>query len=296
MRIEALHMELLHACPLNCLACDHRLRGAARLKPAFLSALYARPELKGLKLISFSGGEPLLYPGLAAAIVKAGRAFPRAALVLLSSLYDTKKALRLLRRLPSTVRLRLHIGSSLDGPPGVHDEMRGRPGAFAALKATLAAIRREFPGLPAGLTFTATRGNAASFYAAWTEARRLNAPLSPQFLVPNANTAGLELDTAASRALAAGLRRALDECVPSAPEAANLRQALDFLCGGPAGGCGAGASFLMLAPEGEFYLCPFHKDIKAPLSRPDGLRPPAAGHRTRNCSNCFLCCARQALI
>lgn len=290
--IKALHIELLHSCPLACLACDHRTLGAARLKPASLSALYALPGLKGLELVSFSGGEPLLYPGLAAVIAGAAAAFPRAALALLSSLYDTKKALRLLRRLPPAVLLRLHIGSSLDGPAGIHDEMRGRPGAFAALKASLDAVRAEFPGLSAGLTFTATRRNAASFYAAWTEARLLGAPLGPQFLVTNVNTGGLELDTAAKRALAAGLRRALGECAPASREAANLRQALYFLGGGPAGDCGAGASFLLLAPEGEFYLCPFHKDIKAPLSGPGALRPPAAGRRTRNCANCFLRCAQ----
>lgn len=289
--LRALHVELLHSCPLACLACDHRTLGAARLGPAALSALYARPELKKLELVSFSGGEPLLYPGLAAVLTAAAAAFPRAGLVLLSSLYDTKKALRLLRRLPPGVRFRLHIGSSLDGPAALHDEMRGCPGAFAALEASLDALRGAFPGLSAGLTFTATRRNAAAFYAAWTEARRLGVPLGAQFLVPNASTAGLELDTAAARALAAGLRRALGECVPASREAADLGQALDFLGGGPAGGCGAGASFLMLSPEGEFYLCPFHKDIKAPLSAPGALRPPAAGRRTRNCANCFLRCA-----
>jgi MoaA/NifB/PqqE/SkfB family radical SAM enzyme len=292
MALEALHAELLHACPLNCLACDHRGLGGARLKRDALAALYANPALKELKLISFSGGEPLLYPGLAGVLVNAASAFPRAGLVLLSSLYDTALALRLLRRLPASVRARLHIGSSLDGSPAVHDRMRGRRGAFAALKASLTAIRGEFPGLSAGLTFTATRRNAAAFYSAWTQARRLGVWLSPQFLVPNANTAGLELDAAAGRALAAGLRRALAECGARPRQAAELRQALDFLGGGPKGACGAGASFLLLSPEGEFYLCPFHKDLTAPLARPEALRPPAGGHRTRHCAGCFLRCAR----
>lgn len=288
---EALHIELLHACPNRCLACDHRDLGAASLKPAVLKALFARTELRELKLVSFSGGEPLLYPGLAAALKGAAKAFPGAALVLLTSLYDTDKALGLLRSLPAAVRLRLHIGSSLDGPGPVHDEMRGRPGSFSALKASVAAIREEFPGVSIGLTFTSTRRNASSFYQAWTRARRLGLPLAPQFLVPNANTAGLDLDTAARRDLAAGLRRALDEC-GSSRQAADLRQALDFLAGGPAGPCGAGSLFLMFSPEGEFYLCPFLKDVKAPLARPELLRPPAGGHRTRFCSACFLRCAR----
>lgn len=289
---EALHIELLHGCPNRCLACDHRDLGAARLKPAVLNALFARPELKGLKLVSFSGGEPLLYPGLGAALKGAAKAFSGAALVLLTSLYDSSKVLALLRGLPAAVRGRLHIGSSLDGPAAVHDEMRGRRGSFAALTASLTAIRKEFPGLSAGLTFTATTRNAAAFYAAWTQARALGLPLAPQFLVPNANTTGLDLDPAARKALIAGLRRAAGECAPASRQAADLRQALDFLAGGPAGPCGAGSLFLMLAPEGEFYLCPFLKDIKAPLSSPEALRPPAGGYRTRYCSACFLRCAR----
>lgn len=289
---DALHIELLHACPNRCLACDHGTLGAARLEPAALEALYRLQDLEQLKLVSFSGGEPLLYTGLAGAIKGAAAAWPRAALVLLSSLYDAPKALRLLRALPPAVLSRLHLGSSLDGPAAVHDRMRGRKGAFAALKRSLAAIRKEFPLLSAGLTFTATRSNAASFYAAWTEARVLGLPLAPQFLVPNANTSGLDLDVPARKALTAGLRRALDECSPASRPAADLRQALDFLAGGPAGPCGAGGTFLMVAPEGEFYLCPFHKDIRAPLSGAGRLRPPAGGHRTRHCSACFLRCAR----
>jgi MoaA/NifB/PqqE/SkfB family radical SAM enzyme len=289
---EALHIELLHACPNKCLACEHGTLGPARLKPAALRTLYRLPELKQLKLVSFSGGEPLLYPGLAAVLTGAAAAFPGAAIVLLSSLHDPAKALKLLRSLPPAVLGRLHVGSSLDGPEAVHDEMRGREGSFAALKRSLTEIRKEFPRLSAGLTFTATRRNAAAFYSAWNEARALGLFLAPQFLVPNANTAGLDLDVPARKALAAGLHRALGECQPASRQAADLRQALDFLAGGPAGPCGAGGTFLMLAPEGEFYLCPFHKDIRAPLPAAQRLRPPAGGHRTRHCSTCFLRCAR----
>lgn len=292
MAAEALHVELLHACPLRCRACDHRLLGAARLKPADLRRALAAPALRGLKLISFSGGEPLLYPGLAAALKLAARSFPQARLVLLTSLYDTAAALRLLRALPRGVPARLHLGSSLDGPPRLHDRLRGRPGAFAALRASLLAVREEFPALSAGLTFTAVRPNAAHFFSAWRTGAALGLRLAPQFLVPNANTAGLDLDPAARAALAAGLRRALAACGPASPEAPGLRDALTFVCGGPSGSCGAGSSFLMLAPEGEFYLCPFHKDRRAPLDRPEALRPPACGHRTRHCPECFLRCAK----
>ncbi len=292
MPLEALHVELLHACPNACLACDHRLLGGARLSAAALDLVFASPAFRDLKLVSFSGGEPLLYPGLAAALKRAAKAFPRARLALLTSLHDPAAVQDLLRSLPRALLSRLHLGSSLDGPGPLHDELRGRPGAFAALALSLAAVKTDFPGLSAGLTFTATARNAAAFYEAWAAARRLGVPLAPQFLVPNANTAGLEPGPAERKALAAGLRRALQEAGPSSSEAAGLRQALDFLGGGPSGACGAGETFLMLAPEGEFYLCPFHKDLRAPLERPEALRPPAAGYRSRWCAGCFLRCAR----
>ena len=212
--------------------------------------------------------------------------------MLLTSLYLPGKALSLLRRLPPAVLRRLHIGSSLDGPGPVHDALRGRPGAFAALRMALAKIKREFPGVSAGLTFTATSRNAAVFHETWNEARAMGVPLGVQFLVPNDNTAGLELDAAARKALSAGLRRALEATASASPQAADLRQALGFLGGGPTAACGAGVTFLMLAPEGEFYLCPFHKEIKAPLNAPGALRPPAAGYRGRFCAECFLRCAQ----
>lgn len=287
MAAEALHLELLHSCPSACLACDHRNAGPARLSAAVLAPVFISPRFKALRLVSFSGGEPLLHPELAAIIKKTAQAFPAAALVLLTSLYDDKKALALLRSLPEIVLARLHVGSSLDGPKELHDEMRGRAGAFAALKKTHAAIRKQFPSLSTGFTFTATRRNAAAFYDAWLEAAGMGAPLGLQFLVPNSNTAGLDLGPGDKKRLAAGLRRVL-----AAAPSDNLSAALDFLDGKPAPGpCGAGTAFHMFSPEGHFYLCPFRKDLTAPPGTEQTLRrrlPPSYP----SCASCFLRCAR----
>jgi len=287
MAAEALHLELLHSCPSACLACDHRHAGPARLTAAALAPIFSSPRFKDLRLISFSGGEPTLHPELAAIMQSAGRAFPAAALVLLSSLYDEKKTLALLRSLPAGLLARLHLGSSLDGPAPVHDKLRGLPGAFAALEKTHAAVKKEFPRLSTGLTFTATRLNAAAFYETWLAAGKLGAPLGLQFLVPNQNTAGLELRAADRKALAAGL-----EAVLAKAPSANLAAALEFLAGKPAHGpCGAGKTFYMLSPEGLFYLCPFRKDLTAPPGAEQTLRrrlPPSYP----SCAACFLRCAR----
>lgn len=288
MAAEALHLELLHSCPSACLACDHRNAGPARLSAAALAPVFDSQLFRDLSLVSFSGGEPLLHPELAAIIRQAAQAFPAAALVLLTSLYDDKKALALLRSLPAAALARLHVGSSLDGPEELHDEMRGRKGAFAALKKTHAAIKGSFPHLSTGFTFTATRRNAAAFYDAWLEAAGMGAPLGLQFLVPNANTSGLDLGPGDRKRLAAGLRAAL-----SAAPSENLRAALAFLEGGSRRtSCGAGRTFFMLSPEGLFYLCPFHKELTSPLERARGLRARLRSPASETCKACFLRCAR----
>lgn len=293
MPAEALHIELLHSCRLRCLACDHRLSGPARLTLSRLRPVLADPRFRALKLVSFSGGEPLLHPRLRDFMLRAAGSFPGAALILLTSLFEGERTAELLRSLPPAVLGRLHIGSSLDGPPAVHDAMRGRPGAFGALKKNLAALKREFPGLSAGLTFTATSGNAAHFHAAWLEARAMGAPLGIQFLVPNANTGRLELKPADRKALRSGLKRAMAGAGTSGKD--GLRPALDFLEGSaPAGGCGAGRSFFMLSPDGRFYLCPFHKELTAALSAVGGLRKRLAGRAALSCRRCFLRCRGRA--
>lgn len=295
MAAEALHVELLHRCPLRCLPCDHRLLGVAELSPALLRAALKEPELRALRLVSFSGGEPLLHPGLAAMLRATGRALPAARLVLLSGLWDAKALGALLRSLPAPLLRRLHIGSSLDGTPAVHDRMRGIPGAFARLERSLALLAAEFPQVSAGLTFTACSVNARHFHGAWLAARRLGVPLGLQFLVPNANTAGLQLDARAAKLLAAGIKAALGDAaggvLPDA-ETANLRAALAHLEGkAAAAACGAGSAFFMLSPEGLFYLCPFHKELTARPGEQAGLAARLTGPARKACAGCFLRCA-----
>jgi len=252
----------------------------------------AAPEFAGVKLVSFSGGEPLLHPGLARIVTQGAAAFPRAALAVLTGLFDTAALKSFMRALPRPLTGRLHLGSSLDGPPAVHDRMRGRPGAFAALEKSQAWLKNNFPGLSSGFTFTATAVNAAYFYETWLTARRLGAPLGLQFLAPNANTAELELKTADSKALAAGIKAVLAAQGRSAAGTENLRAALAFLRGKPgAPACGAGRTFYMLSPEGRFYLCPFHKELTAPLAGLSKLRGRLKGPARKACGRCFLRCA-----
>ncbi|MCX5791039.1 MAG: hypothetical protein NTY45_02310, partial [Elusimicrobia bacterium] len=264
----------------------------ARLRAARLRPVFAAPEFAELRLVSFSGGEPLLHPELPAIVKRAAAAFPRAALVVLTGLSGAARLKKFMQALPAPLAGRLHLGSSLDGPPRVHDRMRGRPGAFAALKASHAWLKKNFPGLSTGFTFTATSVNAAHFYGAWLTARRLGAPLALQFLAPNANTPGLELRPADKKALAAGITAALAARGRLPAAAASLETALAFLRGSAgAAACGAGRTFFMLSPEGSFYLCPFHKELTSPLAGLPGLRARLKGPARGACGRCFLRCA-----
>lgn len=287
MGAEALHIELLHACRLRCLACDHRLAGPGRLSAAALKPIFSAEAFRDLRLVSFSGGEPLLHPELPRILREAAAAWPQAALVLLTSLLEGPALIKALRTLSLAALARLHVGSSLDGPRRVHDAMRGLPGAFSELSKNHAALKKAFPSLSSGFTFTATRLNAAFFYEAWLEAREMGAELGVQFLVPNAGTAGLSLRPRDRAALAAGLRAALRE-TPSVHLAAALAFLRPERKDAP---CGAGRTFFLLSPEGLFYLCPFYKDITAPLAALGGLRRRFTGQADSACSSCFLRCA-----
>jgi len=296
MKIETLHLELLHACPLKCRACDHRLMGGVRLSLKKLGPVFGSAAFKDLRTVSFSGGEPALHPELCGILKAAALAFPAARLILLSSLHCGARLEKTLKALPPPILARLHIGSSLDGPGPVHDAMRGRAGAYARLKAAHARIKNNFPQITTGFTFTATAANAAHFYNAWLAARReLGAPLGVQFLVPNPNTAGLKLCAAGRKKLAEGLLQAVSDCLASgqAGLASGLLAALRFLRHKKtARSCGAGRSFVMLSPEGSFYLCPFHKEITGPLSGLSTLRPALKGAALKTCAACSLRCAQ----
>lgn len=309
MNPRELHVELTHACPLNCAPCDHRVAGGAQLSLPALKALFLSPQLKDLTLLSFSGGEPTLHTNFEAAVLAGANTFPKARLVILTSLYATARLEKFLSRLTPQVTARLHIGSSLDGPARLHNRIRGRTDAFARLKAAHARIRKNFPAVQTGFTFTASALNAAYFYKTWqTAAYTLSAPLGLQFLVPNKNTAGLKPTLPQRILLGKDIRRVLVEInraqkardIYPLSECLRLKHALDLLTGitKQAGQCGAAQSFAMLSPEGNFYLCPFHKNVilgsvAVPLEGVWTQKNASKAFREsgrRYCGSCFLRC------
>jgi len=141
---------------LRCnLACRHcySLSGPQRHDtlplPVVLRAIADLPSL-GYGAISLSGGEPLMWPGLGAALAAAQQAGMFTAL--------TTNLMPLTAERLAILRAHLHLCAiSLDGVPASHDAIRGRRGAFAVMQARLLDLRAS--GIPFGFIFTLTETN-----------------------------------------------------------------------------------------------------------------------------------------
>ncbi|MFL6100877.1 MAG: radical SAM protein [Actinomycetales bacterium] len=104
----------------------------------------------GFGTLSISGGEPLLYPGLAALLAAGQRAGLRTAF--------TTNALGLsARRVAELAPVTDLVAVSVDGRPGSHDLMRGRRGAFDVMRSRLAHLRSA--GVRFGFITTLTQHN-----------------------------------------------------------------------------------------------------------------------------------------
>lgn len=107
---------------------------------------------EGYDVVSFSGGEPLVYRGFDEAAAEARRMGFRVNLITNGLLLDERR----LARLSDVVSV---IGLSLDGVPERHDRMRGRPGCFDQLAARTALLRDH--GIPFGFAHCVTSESIA---------------------------------------------------------------------------------------------------------------------------------------
>ncbi len=104
----------------------------------------------GYDTVSVSGGEPFLYPGLAAVLA-------RARSVGLRTLVTSNGTLCTPARLARVAPFLDVLAISLDGPAVEHDLMRGRAGTFEKLLTGLPSLREA--GIPFGFLITLTQFN-----------------------------------------------------------------------------------------------------------------------------------------
>lgn len=105
---------------------------------------------EGFTVVGFSGGEPLLYGSLTAALEHAHACG-------LGTTVTSNGMLLTERRLDALVGRADLIAISLDGVPASHNLMRDHPRAFESMSKRLEAVRRS--GIPFGFIFTLTQHN-----------------------------------------------------------------------------------------------------------------------------------------
>jgi Fe-coproporphyrin III synthase len=139
-------------CNLRCLHCYSNSGPEQRgeLALGLVEGFLADAAREGYAVASFSGGEPLLYSGLAAALDAARRAGLFTSLTTNGLLLDERRLASLAGRLDL-------LAVSVDGTPSSHDLMRAKTGAFDGLAKRLPAVRRS--GLRFGVIFTLTQHN-----------------------------------------------------------------------------------------------------------------------------------------
>lgn len=138
-----LTLALTWSCHHRCQACGiwQRPRGE-QMTAAQLDALFASvPDLRWLDL---TGGEVSARADIAAIGASIRRRLPRLAMLHFpTGGFSTERTLAAARALRWPRGPRLVLTVSFDGPPQVHDRLRGVQGAFAAAARTWAALRAE---------------------------------------------------------------------------------------------------------------------------------------------------------
>lgn len=165
-RLPILVLEPHSRCNCRCVMCDIWKTTAAReIGAAELKRHLADIERLGVEWVVFSGGEPLMHSDL----------FRLACLLRERGVRTTILSTGLLLERYAT-EVAAHIDDaivSLDGPPPVHDRIRGIPGAFERLEAGVRAVRVRAPQYAISARCTVQAWNAAHLRGTVDAARQL---------------------------------------------------------------------------------------------------------------------------
>jgi MoaA/NifB/PqqE/SkfB family radical SAM enzyme len=151
-RHATLQVHPTRRCNLQCLHCysDSGPTITEQLDIALLRTVVGDAATLGYRVMSVSGGEPLLY-GALGELLQASHAAGLATTVTTNGMLLDQRELELLAEHCDLVAI------SLDGVPESHNLMRGSARAFDAMSSRLAGLRAT--GLPFGFIFTLTFHN-----------------------------------------------------------------------------------------------------------------------------------------
>lgn len=137
-------------CNLSCTHCYSLSSPSARteLDAAIVSQVISDAAAMGYQVVSVSGGEPLIYSGLEQVLAHA-KSLGLRTTVTTNGFFIGQQQLTRLRELVDVLAI------SLDGPPELHNEIRGSTRAFERLETGLENVRQA--GIPFGFIHTLTR-------------------------------------------------------------------------------------------------------------------------------------------
>lgn len=160
-RLRELKLEVTHECPLACVHCssDASPTVARQMSPDDCLRIIREAAELGAAEIAFSGGEPLTWAGLGAAVAAAARAGLRVTIYTSGTPDDAGRQLRALRQAGAT-RVVLSVFSDAAGP---HELVTRQPGSFektkaAAIAGVRAGLQVEFHFVPFASTYALLPG------------------------------------------------------------------------------------------------------------------------------------------
>jgi len=154
-------------CNCRCVMCDiWRIRQVREITPRDLEPHLTSLRELNVKWIVFSGGEPLMHSdisslshvcraeGVRVTLLTAGLTLEKRADIVAASIDD--------------------LIVSIDGPPDIHDEIRGVPGAYRRLQRGIEALRQLRAEMPIHGRCTIQKGNFGELRNTVHAARALN--------------------------------------------------------------------------------------------------------------------------
>jgi len=270
-RLQAISLEITHRCICRCRMCNiWRIpQDVPDLDLAVWTALLSSPELKELRELDITGGEPFLrqdLPELLAWLCRVQPAqFPKLRTVAITTNgILTERVLQVINEVVGLMQTRgidLVLACGLDAVGDLHDRIRGVKGAWDKLSATitgLQTLRKSYPNLVLGIKTTIIPMNVYELDRIVEFARDLElfTIISPRIITANrfGNTAlvnDLSFDEDAQRVLRkfyqspdfawAGHREALCKYL----ETGNMKKP-----------CSAGFNTVFVRHTGDVYPCP----------------------------------------
>ncbi len=213
-RLPVLVLMPHNRCNCRCLMCDiWRIRQTREITDADLAPHIAGLRELKVQWVVFSGGEPLMHSNLWP-LVRMLRCEQIRTTLLTAGLLLEKFAAQVAEDFDDVI-------VSLDGPPEVHDRIRGVPGTFRRLECGIQAVRGRRPFMPIHARCTIQKHNVRHLRAVVDSALQLNLN-SISFLAADASSIAFNHEPPV-------ISDSLTEYLPGLEDIESLSQELDRL-------------------------------------------------------------------